>query len=284
MLWSKLQKQLYNIIDPTANFEIHCSVFKTKSAWTAGQRSGVSNKKEAVPRYWITVDKQIIWDFPAMFLDEYGLGYCDGETIRTYYMDSENYTWIADVIRGYIDTPKAELLTVMFEKDKFGLVDVFRKYDRRISKNKRNEMRLIGSNTTKLKEILEKEKRDEDLGFWCISLSYQKLDKQLPFVLYGCSAGPVKELIEVPRVRGFTYIHENGQRYIDEDNMFYISIEKYPKLLVGNCLLSHEELCKALCIVRLNVDVLLRHWNEEVDDMELVNMLVYDDFVEEYRC
>ena len=147
MLWSKLQKQLYNIIDPTANFQMHCSVFKTKSAWNAGQKSGISKKQETIPRYWITINKETIWDFPVMFLNEESLVHPwwkvtedSPNTIDNTYFCSDNYTWISDVIRGYIDTPKSELLTVEFEKDKFGLVNILRKYDRRISKNKRKEM------------------------------------------------------------------------------------------------------------------------------------------------
>lgn len=73
MLWSKLQKQLYNIVDKSDNFQMHCSVYKTKSAWNAGQRSGISKKQEQIPRYWITIgkgnDKKIIWDFPNNYLD-----------------------------------------------------------------------------------------------------------------------------------------------------------------------------------------------------------------------
>lgn len=51
MIWSKLQKQLYLIIDKESKFQIHCSVYKTKSAWNSGQRSGISKKQESIPRY-----------------------------------------------------------------------------------------------------------------------------------------------------------------------------------------------------------------------------------------
>ena len=152
MLWSKLQKQLYNIIDPTVNFQMHCSIYKTRTYWCNLKGKG----REMIPRFWITIDKETIWDFPNMFLDELTLANTDGLylvnekrerikegkdfTIKDTYFYEDNYKWVSNVIRGYIDTPKSELLTVEFEKDKFGLVNILRKYDRRISKNKRKEM------------------------------------------------------------------------------------------------------------------------------------------------
>ena len=143
MLWSKLQKQLYNIIDPTVKFQMHCSVFKERSNWNVKP----GKKVEWVPRFWITINKETIWDFPVMFLNEKSLVNSwwnvteeDPNTINNTYGCSDNYTWVSDVIRAYIDTPKSDLLTVEFEKDNFGLVNILRKYDRRISKAKRTNM------------------------------------------------------------------------------------------------------------------------------------------------
>lgn len=138
MMWSKLQKQLYKIMDPTVKFQMHCSVFKTKSAWNAGQKAGISKKKESIPHYWITVNGETVWDFPNNYIDNDSL--VDGFTIKETYFYPDNYTWVADVLRNYINTPKEKLLTIEFDNDKFGLVDVLRKYDRRISKNKRKDM------------------------------------------------------------------------------------------------------------------------------------------------
>ena len=147
MMWSKLQKDLYNIIDKQSKFQMHCSVYKTKSAWNAGQKSGVSKKKEAIPRYWITVgqDKEIIWDFPNSFLDKESNTNLfttkrDSNTIQDTYFIDTNYTWVPDVIRKYINTSREKLLTISFEEDKYGLVDILRKYDRRISTKIREEL------------------------------------------------------------------------------------------------------------------------------------------------
>ena len=138
MMWSKLQKQLYKIMDPTVNFQMHCSVFKTKSAWNAGQKAGISKKKESIPHYWITVNKEIIWDYPNMFLDKESQN--DDFTIKDTYFFYNNYTWVSEVIRDYINVPREKIETYIDERDKYGLIDALRKYDRRISKNKRSNM------------------------------------------------------------------------------------------------------------------------------------------------
>ena len=149
-MWSKLQKQLYLIIDKESKFQMHCSIYKTKSAWNAGQRNGISKRKEAIPRYWITVGdkKEIIWDFPSNFLNEQSLienPYWNTEkypnTIKETYFWDTNYKWIAECIRYYLNTPKEKLLTDTYEKDKYGLTNVLRKYDKRISKERRKEIK-----------------------------------------------------------------------------------------------------------------------------------------------
>lgn len=150
MLWSKLQKQLYLIIDKESKFQIHCSVLKTTSAWTVGQKKGcISNKRERIPRFWIVVgdDKEVIWDFPKNFLDspsQIENPYWDTNkypnTINETYFWDKNYKWVAETIRYYLDTPRNELLTRKYEKDKYGLTEVLRKYDRRISKKIRSEL------------------------------------------------------------------------------------------------------------------------------------------------
>lgn len=137
-MWSKLQKQLYKIISPDIDFQIHCSVYKTKSAWTAGQKAGISKKREQVPRYWITVNNEIVWDFPNMFLDE--LSQDNTNTIRETYFFPTNYFWVHNVIQEYINTPRQDLLTVSFKEDKYNLVNTLRKYDKRISKYIRREL------------------------------------------------------------------------------------------------------------------------------------------------
>ncbi len=145
-MWSKLQKQLYNVMDLSTGFQMHCSVYKTKSAWTAGKdKNNRSKGREMIPRYWITIgkgkDKKIIWDFPNQFLKQKSLVddspyFKDDNTIQDRMFWPENYTWVAEVIREYLNTPKEQLLTISFAKDQYNLVNTLRKYDRRIAKEK----------------------------------------------------------------------------------------------------------------------------------------------------
>ena len=111
--WSKLQKQIYNLIDPFLDFQIHCSVYRMQS-----QRGSTD-----LPRYWITFEKEIIFD-------------CPKDTIHTQEYEYPYQTDISDIsslIREYIDAPKDKLLND-FENDHWGLIDILRVADRRIGK------------------------------------------------------------------------------------------------------------------------------------------------------
>lgn len=61
--WSKLQKELYLMIDPSIDFQLHCSVYPMRS-----QRGSTD-----LPRYWITLNKEIIFDYPKQFVDYDGV-------------------------------------------------------------------------------------------------------------------------------------------------------------------------------------------------------------------
>ena len=62
MRWSKLQSEIYKIMDEEINLQIHCSVYPMNS------RYGSTN----LPRYWITLDKEILFDYPKQFLTAEG--------------------------------------------------------------------------------------------------------------------------------------------------------------------------------------------------------------------
>ncbi len=62
--WSKLQKELYLIIDPTIDFQIHCVAYPMRSRYG----------NTALPRYWITLGKEIIFDYPKQFLSPENYG------------------------------------------------------------------------------------------------------------------------------------------------------------------------------------------------------------------
>ena len=60
--WSKLQREIYKITADNINFQIHCVAYRMDS------QMGSTN----LPRYWITLDKETIFDYPKQFITEDG--------------------------------------------------------------------------------------------------------------------------------------------------------------------------------------------------------------------
>ncbi len=113
--WSKLQKSIYLLKATGINFQIHCSIYRMKS------KRGSTD----LPRYWITLEKEIIWDYPKDFIDK------DSSHNYPYEHDISE---ISNLIREYIDTPKDILLNKEFENDKWGLIEILIAIDRRTGK------------------------------------------------------------------------------------------------------------------------------------------------------
>ncbi len=57
--WSKLQKQIKNLFVKELNLKIHCTVYVEITKQFTFESS----------RHWITLDKEIIWDFPGPFME-----------------------------------------------------------------------------------------------------------------------------------------------------------------------------------------------------------------------
>lgn len=123
--WSKLQSRLYNLIDPKIDFQIHCALYEMNS------NDGWHGSK--LPRYFITIDKEIVFDYPKNF-----------DTTKKYGFTS--YPWdtdvseISNVIEEYIQCSVSEILSE-FENDKWGITDIFRACDRRIGKRRLRELK-----------------------------------------------------------------------------------------------------------------------------------------------
>ena len=113
--WSKLQKQIYNLIDSRLDFQLHCRSYRMNS-----QRGSTE-----LPRYWIQIGGEMIWDYPRQFSS--GL---------TYYPYQNDISAISDLLREYIDMPIVRLLDARFENDRWGLTDILKACDRRISPNR----------------------------------------------------------------------------------------------------------------------------------------------------
>lgn len=119
--WSKLQKQLYNIITDKIDLQIHCVVYSMNSNYG----------NTGLPRYFITLDKEIIWDYPADFIKDKTL---NKNTIN--YPYNSDVPEISNLIEEYVNTGSAELADKVFENDRWGLTDILKSADRRIGKRR----------------------------------------------------------------------------------------------------------------------------------------------------
>ena len=128
--WSKLQKEIYNLITSGINFQIHCAAYPMRSQYGSTD----------LPRYWITLDKEIIFDYPKDFVK------ADG-TIVNHVGEKFNYPYttevsdISNLLREYIETSKEELFDKHFESDKWGLTNILKATDRRIGARRLNELK-----------------------------------------------------------------------------------------------------------------------------------------------
>lgn len=124
--WSKLQSKLYNIIDDKVDFQIHMALY----AYNA-KNSGYG-KERLLPRYWITIGKEIVFDYPKE---------CD----TTYKYGSDSYPWdnditdISNIIEEYINSSKDTIMNP-FINDKWGITDILRACDRRVGKGRLREL------------------------------------------------------------------------------------------------------------------------------------------------
>lgn len=122
--WSKLQKELYQIIDNRLGLQIHCVAYRMKS------QRGTSN----LPRYFITLGKDIIFDYPKQFIRQ-------SNELQNYPYENE-ISDISDLFREYIDTPLEDLFDKNFENDKWRLTEILKAADKRIGKRRLDELFL----------------------------------------------------------------------------------------------------------------------------------------------
>jgi hypothetical protein len=125
--WSKLQKQLYDLRASEINFQIHCSIYRMQS-----QRGSTD-----IPRYWITLEKEIIWDYPKDFIDKPS----PFREKPNHYPYGTDISDISSLFREYLDTSKDELLNKHFENDHWGLINILRAADRRFGSRRLKELK-----------------------------------------------------------------------------------------------------------------------------------------------
>jgi hypothetical protein len=104
-----------------------------------------------LPRYWITLGKKIIWDYPRQFVQL--PSHPQREPLK-HYPYSTDVPTISSLIREYIDTPEAQLLTRPFDGDHWGLSNILRAADRRLGAQRLNMLRRRTRNQAAI-EVLE---------------------------------------------------------------------------------------------------------------------------------
>ena len=133
--FSKLKKVIDGLFDDKLKMEFCCNAVPIRGQW--GQHN-------SIPRFYLKLDKEIIWDFPKDFeIKEIPYGY---------WADNNN---ISDLVRDYIDTPLEKLLDHKFELENnsftiqnsksnllenydidYKLTELFKTSDRRLGKEK----------------------------------------------------------------------------------------------------------------------------------------------------
>lgn len=147
--WSKLQKEIEELLDPKLGMRIQCRRYRMDSQYGSTD----------LPRYWITLNGKVLFDYPKQFLGTDSPSYSVREGERKYLSLKEAYPYsndirtLSEVIREYIDTPKDALLQKEFEKDKWGLTDILKAADRRLGKKRLIEY-YADNNNLAVKEIL----------------------------------------------------------------------------------------------------------------------------------
>ena len=125
--WSKLQKRLYELVDESIDFKLHCTVYRMQS----GRGS------TDLPRYFITLAGEIIFDYPKDFvLKSGGVKSLAGGALTKIYPYGNDISDIGELIREYIDTPKEELFKKHFDADEWGLANILKAADKRIGKRR----------------------------------------------------------------------------------------------------------------------------------------------------
>ena len=137
--WSKIQKELYLLRADGLQFQIHCARYRMDSVYGSTD----------LPRYWVSLGKEVIWDYPKDFI---GGDHPERNGAR-YYPYGTDIPDITKLIREYIDTPKSELLSKEFENDHWGLVNILRAADKRIGARRLPLLRRKTRNKAALKVI-----------------------------------------------------------------------------------------------------------------------------------
>jgi hypothetical protein len=132
--WSKLQSRVYDLIAPEVPFQIHCIAYPMRS------QRGSTN----IPRCYITIGKEIVWDFPRDF----------PEACIDSYAACPEINSITTILRMWTDASNDELLRFAPPEDRWGLTEFLLAVDRRMGQRR---LRFLYEQTKneKIRAIIE---------------------------------------------------------------------------------------------------------------------------------
>ena len=97
-----------------------------------------------LPRYFITLAGEIIFDYPKDFaLKSGGVKSLAQGALTKIYPYGNDISDIGELIREYIDTPKEELFAKHFDADEWRLANILKAADKRIGKRR---LRILAKN------------------------------------------------------------------------------------------------------------------------------------------
>lgn len=117
--WSKLKKKVEALMDKSLNFKIYCNAYE------------IGSYGNEIPRWWVVINGEIIWDFPKHFSQE-----------DWYYEELD----LSQRLDDYINFPSDELNNLIdIDEDRFNLTHLLLTCDRRIGKRRLAKMMEMDS-------------------------------------------------------------------------------------------------------------------------------------------
>lgn len=132
--WSKLQKKIYAMVDPAINLRIHCVKYRIP---------GHCGMQE-FPRYFVTLDGQIIFDWPKA----YSQGDCSRPAqanihLQAFWCASD----ISNAISKYLNAGSETQMTIT---DPWGISEILRAADRRIGQHRWDRVFALSNSAGRL--------------------------------------------------------------------------------------------------------------------------------------
>jgi hypothetical protein len=150
--FSKLKKVIESLFDEKLTMQFCCISYPIRGQW------GHNN---SIPRYYVKLGKEIIWDFPKDF---------NLKDISFYYWAEFNH--INEIVREYIDTPIENLLNKEFTHEKNDFMH------QQINPNEK-EILVFEYQLTELFKAADRRIGKEKLLNWAKEISNPKVDKIL---------------------------------------------------------------------------------------------------------